>query len=300
MQTGAHTLGRVREVVLSAESFRRIAIANAAMLVVIMATGATVRLTGSGLGCHHWPGCAPNQPFPEQGFHSYVEFGNRVVAFITICVTLATWIAARFARMSTRVRRLAMITFVGTLLQAPLGAITVYYHLNPWLVLTHFLLSIAVLTLGVVLALEVTERALPDVPMWVRSAGLVVAFAAIVLIISGTFATAAGPHPGSTVVRRLWSFQPAVYWHVRATAVFGISFALLLVWLVRAHSRHVRAALIVLALLAVQMTVGEIQYRTLLPWWLVLIHVTTAATVWAAIAAFVYRLWRPPMTRVAK
>ena len=54
-----------------------------------------------------------------------------------------------------------------------------------------------------------------------------------------------------------------------------------------------------LALLAVQMTVGEVQYRTLLPWWLVLIHVTTAATVWSAIAAFVYRLWRPPASRVA-
>jgi cytochrome c oxidase assembly protein subunit 15 len=300
MQTGAHTLGRVRELALSADGFRRVVIGNAAMLIVIIATGATVRLTGSGLGCHHWPGCAPNQPFPEQGFHSYIEFGNRVVAFITICVTLATWIASRIARMSLRVRRLALATFVGTLLQAPLGAITVHYHLNPWLVLTHFLLSIIVLTLGVALVLEVTQRALPDVPLWVRVAGLAVAFAAAVLLVSGTFATAAGPHPGSTVVRRLWSFQPAVYWHVRATAVFGIAFAALLVWLVRNRSRHVRAALVVLGLLAVQMTIGEVQYRTLLPWWLVLIHVTVAATVWAAVAAFVYRLWRPPATRVAQ
>ena len=114
-----------------------------------------------------------------------------------------------------------------------------------------------------------------------------------VLIVSGTLATAAGPHPGSTVVRRLWSFQPAVYWHVRATAVFGVSFALLLVWLVRHRSRHLRGALVVLGLLAVQMTIGEIQYRTHLPWWLVLVHVTVAATVWAAATAFVYRLWRP-------
>ena len=298
MQTGAHTLGRVRGLALSAETFRRIAIGNAVMLVVIMATGATVRLTGSGLGCHHWPGCAPNQPFPEQGFHSYIEFGNRVVAFITICVTLATWIAARFAHMSAHVRRLAIATFVGTLLQAPLGAITVHYHLNPWLVLTHFLLSIAVLTLGVALALEATQRGVSTLPVWVRTAGLVVALAACVLIVSGTFATAAGPHPGSTVVRRLWSFQPAVYWHVRATALFGIAFALLLVYLVRERSRHLRAALIVLGLLAVQMTIGEVQYRTQLPWWLVLIHVTVAATVWAALAAFVYRLWRPPATRI--
>ena len=43
-------------------------------------------------------------------------------------------------------------------LQAPLGAITIHYHLNPWLVLSHFLLSVVVLTLGVALAVEVDAR----------------------------------------------------------------------------------------------------------------------------------------------
>ena len=94
-------------------------------------------------------------------------------------------------------------------------------------------------------------------------------------------------------MRRLWSFQPAVYWHVRATAVFGLTFAALLVWLVRSRSRHLRGALGVLGVLAVQMLVGEIQYRTKLPWWLVLIHVTNAAIVWGAMTAFVFSLWRP-------
>jgi cytochrome c oxidase assembly protein subunit 15 len=114
-----------------------------------------------------------------------------------------------------------------------------------------------------------------------------------VLIVSGTAATAAGPHPGSTVVRRLWSFEPAVYWHVRATAVFGLSFAALVVWLARNRSPHLRGAALVLGLLLAQMAVGETQYRTHLPWWLVLVHVTLAATVWAAVTAFVVRLWRP-------
>ena len=297
METGAQTLGRARELALSLSTFRKLAIANAVMLVVIVATGATVRLTGSGLGCEHWPGCAPNQPFPERGFHSYIEFSNRVIAFLTICVTLATWIASRFAPVSRRLRRLALAIFLGTLAQAPLGAITVHYHLNPWLVLSHFLLSLVVLAGGVVLALETCPRTRPRLPQWVPVAGLLVACAACVLIVSGTFATAAGPHPGSVVVRRLWSFQPAVYWHVRATAVFGVSFALLLVWLVRSRSRHVRVGLVVLGLLAVQMVIGEIQYRTRLPWWLVLVHVTMAATIWASVVAFVYGIRRPRMVR---
>ena len=48
-----------------------------------------------------------------------------------------------------------------------------------------------------------------------------------------------------------------------------------------------------LGLLAGQMVVGEVQYRTHLPWWLVLVHVTLATLVWAALTAFMVRLWRP-------
>jgi cytochrome c oxidase assembly protein subunit 15 len=259
---------------------------NAAALVLIVATGATVRLTGSGLGCEHWPGCTPHHFEPKSG-HSYIEFGNRVIAFLTILTTLATWIFARGHR------RLAALVFFGTLAQAPLGALTVHYHLNPWWVLSHFLLSLVVLTLAVVLAAESRPRERSTLPRWVPRVGLLVGLAACVLVFSGTLATAAGPHPGSTVVRRLWSFEPAVYWHVRATAVFGISFALVLAYLVRAKAQQVRGALVLLGLLAVQMTIGEVQYRTHLPWWLVLVHVTVAATVWAAATSFVFSLWRP-------
>ena len=286
MDVGAQPASRLRAFSLSDAAIRRLVLVNAAALVVIVATGATVRLTGSGLGCEHWPGCTPHHFEPKSG-HSYVEFGNRVIAFLTILTTLVTWIFARGKR------RLAALIFAGTLAQAPLGALTVHYHLNPWWVLSHFLLSIVVLTLAVVLAAESRPREPSTLPSWVPRVGLLVGLAACVLIFSGTLATAAGPHPGSTVVRRLWSFEPAVYWHVRATAVFGISFALVLAYLVRVKAQQVRGALALLGLLAVQMTIGEVQYRTHLPWWLVLVHVTVAATVFAAVASFVFSLWRP-------
>jgi cytochrome c oxidase assembly protein subunit 15 len=286
MDASAQPLARLRGVAFSPQALRRLTLLNAVMLVLIVATGATVRLTGSGLGCEHWPGCEPHR-FQPKSFHSYIEFSNRVFAFFTILVTLLTWMLARGHR------RLAFLTFFGTLLQAPLGALTVHFGLNPWLVLSHFLLSVVVLTLGVVLALEVRGRERTQLPAWVPRLGLLVAVAGGVLILSGTLATAAGPHPGSTVVRRLWSFQPAIYWHVRATAIFGIAFAILLVWLIRHRAPQVRWAYVLLALLVVQMVIGEIQYRTHLPWWLVLGHVTLAVTVWAALTAFVFSLWRP-------
>jgi len=97
-------------------------------------------------------------------------------------------------------------------------------------------------------------------------------------------------------VRRLGSFQPAVYVHVRATAVFGVSLLLLLAYLWR-RGRETRgllyATLALLGLVLVQMAVGETQYRTQLPWWLVLVHVTVASTVWAATTAVVVSFFRP-------
>jgi cytochrome c oxidase assembly protein subunit 15 len=291
------SLPRVRGLAVSLRTFRGIAVANSVMLIVIVATGATVRLTASGLGCRHWPGCQPGDPLPEKGYHSYIEFSNRMVAAVTIFVTLATYLAARLTPgLSKTVRRLALATFLGTLAQAPLGAITVYYDLNPYLVLSHFLLSLAIIALGVLLVVLAFGVGGEPLPRALRLLAVLVAVACGVLVVSGTLATAGGPHPGSIDVRRLatfGSFGKAVYWHVRATAVFGLSLAALLVWLAWRRSALLRFGLPVLAVLAVQMIVGEVQYRTELPWWLVLCHVTLAAVLWGTTTALVVALWRP-------
>jgi heme A synthase len=49
----------------------------------------------------------------------------------------------------------------------------------------------------------------------------------------------------------------------------------------------------VLAVLLVQMAIGETQYRTHLPWWLVLIHVGLAGAVWVGIVALAALFRRP-------
>ena len=282
---------------VSARTFRRLTLANVAMLIVIVATGATVRLTRSGLGCEHWPGCQPGAFLPAKGFHSYVEFGNRVIAGIAVFVAVSTLVVSLRSALPVWARWTAGLAAAGTAAQAPLGAITVHYHLNPWLVLVHFLLSIVVLGLAVVVALEAWDVRGPLEPQALRRLAAVALAACGVLVVTGTLATAAGPHSGSVVVPRVWSLHPALWLHVRATALFAVTFAIVLVWLWRRSSANLRPALAVLALLAVQMAVGEIQYRTKLPWWLVLVHVTLAASVWAAIVALVGRLWRPSRIR---
>jgi heme a synthase len=283
---------------LAPATFRKLAVGSASMLVLIVATGATVRLTASGLGCEHWPGCQPGDPFPKKGYHSYIEFSNRVVAFATIFATLLTWHASLITPGLVQwVRRLALAVALGTVAQAPLGAITVYFHLNPWLVITHLLLSLVVLAGGVLVVLEAFGRPPGRVPDLVRWGSLVPLIALVVLVVSGTIVTGSGPHPGGADVRRLASFQPAIWLHVRATAVFGITFLALLVWAWRQRGWALRGCLVVLGLLLVQMTVGEVQYRTKLPWWLVLVHVTLAATVLATAVALVASLWRARTVR---
>jgi heme a synthase len=293
-----------RTLAVSPEAFRLVALVATVFLVLIVATGATVRLTGSGLGCPHWPGCQASHIEPK-GYHSYVEFSNRIVAFFTVLATLVLAVAAwRVSRLARWVKVLATVVFIGTLGQAPLGALTVYYHLNPWLVITHLLLSLLVLGAGAIVLVEGTRLVrggLPPLPPLARAGGAVVLVATAVLVFSGTLATAAGRYPGSsgdTRVRRLGSFQPSVALHVRAVAAFGIVFVVLAAWAWRNRDRFpwlVRACGLLLAILLVQMAVGEIQYRTYshVPWWLVLVHVTVAAVLFGWTAGLVTRLWRP-------
>jgi cytochrome c oxidase assembly protein subunit 15 len=125
------------------------------------------------------------------------------------------------------------------------------------------------------------------------------------MVVTGAVATASGPHPGADQdVHRLGlGIRDTVYVHVRATAVFGIGL-LLVGWQLLRARRSVpgvaRLALVLLGVLLVQMLVGEIQYRNALPWGLVLVHVTLAATIWALTVAVTYTLWRPPLALVAR
>ena len=301
MHVESTQLARVRGLSLSPTAFRRIALASAVMLWLIVGTGAAVRLTGSGLGCQHWPGCTAGDPFPSNGYHSFIEFSNRVVAFITIVATLVAWLAARRTPGLPRgARALALWVFLGTLAQAPLGLITVKLHLHPLIVMTHLLLSAVVLAGGVVLLVEALRLELgaipPLVPQRLQRIGLVFAGAAFVLVVSGTFATAAGPHSGGQDVKRFGTFWTSLQTHAYIVAVFSAAFAWLLVslWSRRERSpRLFRLALVLAGLLAVQIVVGEVQYRTHLPWGLVLVHVFLAALVWASIVGLVTLLYRP-------
>src|SRR5215210_1560513 len=94
MQAESTLAARARRFELSPATFRKVALGSAGCLWLIVVTGATVRLTASGLGCEHWPGCTAGNPFPSKSYHSFIEFGNRMVSAVTILATLVAWVAS--------------------------------------------------------------------------------------------------------------------------------------------------------------------------------------------------------------
>ena len=289
---------------VSARTFLRIALASWTALFIVITSGAFVRLTGSGLGCESWPSCG-DKPYPEQGFHAFVEFGNRLVALVGIIVTLAAWLASRWTRGLSRWGRWgALGAFVVAIAQIPMGGITIALDLHPLAVMTHFLLGLAAFGLALIAVLEGWSlrdglaRAVD--PGWLRVlvtwVGLPVCMA---LVVTGAVATASGPHPGSSeeVERLGLGIVDTVYVHVRVAAAFGIG-VLVVGWLLgRMRVRYPGVFRIWVALLVVlvaQAILGEVQYRNALPWGLVLAHVVLAAAIWAFSLALAFTLWRPP------
>jgi cytochrome c oxidase assembly protein subunit 15 len=290
--------------VVSAQTFLWIATASAIALFFVIASGAFVRLTGSGLGCENWPRCG-DKPFPEQGFHAFVEFGNRMVALAGIVLTLLTLVASRRTiGLSAWGRGAALGAFLVAVAQIPMGGITIALDLHPLAVMTHFLLGLAAFGLALIAALEAWSLrdglAAPAGPRWLRllvtCAGLPTSVA---LVVTGAVATASGPHPGSSAdVERLGvGIVDTVYVHVRVAAAFGIG-VLVVGWLLwRIRDRYpgiLRVWAGLLVVLVAQAILGEVQYRNALPWGLVLGHVALAAAIWALSLGLAFVLWRPP------
>ena len=121
----------------------------------IILTGGGVRLTGSGLGCPTWPECTPGSYRPVEGqvegdFHSWIEFGNRLLTFVLLLASIIAIVAVLKSGRKD-LRTLVLLQLLGIFGQGVLGGITVLTNLNPIPVAGHFLLSIALVAAGITL-----------------------------------------------------------------------------------------------------------------------------------------------------
>ena len=121
--------------------------------------------------------------------------------------------------------------------------------------MTHFLLALVVLAGAIIVALEgwIHARGLrrPVGPSWLRTVATVGVAACAALVVTGTVASASGPHSGGQDIRRLGlGITDTVYVHVRATAVYGIGLLIVGIFLWRLRGAYpgiARAALVLLA-----------------------------------------------------
>ena len=272
----------------------------------IIATGGAVRLTGSGLGCPTWPTCTADSlvPTEELGYHSLIEFGNRLMTGVVGIVALVLFVLVWRIRAERRdLFTLAFIVGAGVVAQAIVGGITVWTGLNPFIVGFHYVSSLVLVCVSS--AFIVRMKAMPGprelaVPGWY--AGLTHATTAVLAltIVFGILTTGSGPHSGDSAAGRN-GFDSELLEHVHAWPGYAL-LALTVVLLIAAWRLKLPTlgwVGVLLAVEVVQIAVGLYQARNGLPPIAVGVHMVLAALTAATMTVVVLRLKRPVATPTA-
>ncbi|MFN5651741.1 MAG: COX15/CtaA family protein [Actinomycetes bacterium] len=274
------------------ERYSQVAAAALAMLCIIVLSGSMVRLTGSGLGCDDWPNCNSQKFVDVSSTHAAIEQLNRLfTGLVSLSVVLAVLMA--YFRVPRR-RDLVLLAWslvAGVAAQIVIGGIVVLTGLHPLWNMTHFLVSMVLVTCAFLLErssrLASVSRTWRTVPQGLRRVHAFLLGAAAVAITTGTVVTATGPHAGDENAERL-GFELRDVARVHSTSV--IICVALLAWLMwhsaRMQGRDVaslRQALGTFAFVAVlQGAIGYAQYFTGVPVLLVGLHIAGATAFWLA------------------
>jgi cytochrome c oxidase assembly protein subunit 15 len=273
--------------------FRRVANVAIVLLVLIVFSGAAVRLTGSGLGCPDWPQCHGTLT-PELSSHVAMEYGNRLLsALVGIPCLLLTVMAFRLRPFRRDMVVPSLVLGAVVLAEGALGAATVLLDLKWQVVIGHYLLAIVLLAAAAVLSWRIrrdpqAEPIVNDRRVVMAARGLTVWAGAIIVL--GTFVTAAGPHAGGAgtgdVVERMTAIPLTTMIYIHGHSATAMAISTILLWVYarrRGATKAFRGALsIVLVLLALQGAVGLAQYHLALPAELVWVHASMAAVLWVA------------------
>lgn len=297
---------------LSPEAYRRITFLALFALGAIIVTGASVRLTGSGMGCPTWPTCEEGSLVPRgaTGIHGWIEFLNRLVTgIVSVTVALAVLGARRRRPYRRDLTRWAWGLVFGVAAQALLGGIVVWLHVAPVAVAGHYLLSAVLMWNAVVLhhrAGQPEGERRPIVPPALhRRSRAMVALAATVLV-AGTLVTGAGPHGGDEAADRL---DIAVITAVRIHSVIVWIFLAVALTVLVAVERSARTdamdtgamdqargtGRVLLGLIVAQGGLGYLQHLTGVPEILVGGHVLGSVLVWVATLRFHLLLTAAPV-----
>ena len=261
----------------------------------LVVTGGAVRLTGSGLGCPTWPECTDGSIGPvvtqaEDQLHAWIEFGNRLIAWLILILALAAlvYIVKKLKSRNDfkRLRLLAVLQILGFLGQVVLGGITVLTKLNPISVSAHFVLTLPLIAGALALRHRVLNRPVLQLQPMTRTVTKVVTALSFLVLLLGVVVTGTGPHAGDKDAKRYpFNFEAVSILHADSViALICLAIALYLVVKV-SESPEVkklfgRMIVIFLAICLAQGAIGYLQYLTGLPELLVGAHLLGATLVW--------------------
>jgi cytochrome c oxidase assembly protein subunit 15 len=286
----------VSGVVITTRTFRIVTGVALGSLCVIIFTGALVRLTGSGLGCVDWPACNESQFIDVSSGHTFIEQANRLfTGFVSVSVILAVLTAHRARPRRVDLIALAWFLVVGVLMQVVIGGVVVLTGLNPYANMAHFLVSMILIALALLLYRRAGVarpiqwfRSFPqDVVNFVRLLCLM----SVVAVVTGTVVTATGPHAGGEDAVR-FGFELVNVARIHGISVIAsIALLVFLLWKLRARpeAQEQRESLVLLGFVAVaQAIVGYSQYLTGVPVFLVGVHIIGATAFFLAVCNVAY------------
>jgi heme a synthase len=294
---------------------RGLTLAATATTFLLIAVGALVRATDSGLGCTGWPKCSPNRWLPPLEHHALIEYSHRMTAFVDVVLVAALALLAwRRYRAVPRVFGPAVAAIVLVVFQAVLGGIVVRGDLHALLVTAHFMTAMVLagtLVVAAVAAFSIDRattpvRAMDAMPRlaWLTAAGLFVLLGVGAYVRGEGAGLAFGDWPlmGGRLIPDLSHLSLALHFAHRGLAL--VVFVMSLVFLAAAWQRRaerpgvVRLALVAAGLFVAQILVGAANVWSHLAPAAVTAHVAVAGLLWGTVvaAAEVSRLTAPRPT----
>ncbi len=281
--------------------FRRLALLNVVLLVVLIVSGAVVRLTNSGLGCADWPNCSATKLVDVSTHHALIEQLNRIFSGL-IGIPLGLGLLFAYWRVPRRHDLVvsSWILFGLFWAEAIMGGIAVEVKLAWVSVMGHFLLAIALVSVALFIVRRSRDGDVPKREYVVSRRAVMLVRAVYVLtlwvIVWGTLVTSAGPHGGDADARRLG--VPLVDLARVHGASVDILLALVLVTIVvlvyeKAPRSVLNAASITIVVMAAQAALGYVQYFEQIPAVLVGFHVFGAVLVFVAVQYWLLSLRAP-------
>lgn len=303
--------------------YQRLALWTTATTYLLILVGGLVRASGAGLGCPDWPRCfgswippasAAQLPpeFDPSQFNAtlmWTEYLNRVLGVAVGLLIFATLVLAiRRHRDRPRILWSTLAAFLLVGFQGWLGGVVVQHELAPWIVTVHLVVALVIVSL----LLYATMAAFNPAPPGPVPPGRRALIAATMVLIAVTFGQVvlgaqvrgrvdellmAGTARADIVAR----VGDVDVWHRDGAAVVTVLTAVV-AWIVwrrhRGEPSLVRAAIVLLALVAAQIAAGAtLAYVALTPAAQVA-HLTAASLILGAeTVILLLARWLPPPQR---